>query len=92
MKVSILPLVLLFLFCFCSIVLSRQAQYVVRMRGGEEAVFPNAAISNADRRAVKSVHFSNYSFFKEVNFLVALFRRVLVSFTVLAVVICSFCL
>lgn len=45
---------------------SEQAQYVVRMRGGEEAVFPNAAISNADRRAVKSVHFSNYSFFKEM--------------------------
>ncbi|WKY07136.1 hypothetical protein Q1695_006947 [Nippostrongylus brasiliensis] len=45
---------------------SEQAQYVVRMRDGNEAVFPSAYIPNVDRRAVKSVHFSNYNLLKEM--------------------------
>ncbi|EPB69685.1 dynamin GTPase effector domain protein [Ancylostoma ceylanicum] len=46
--------------------LSCQGPYVVRMRDGHEAVFPSVSTTSIDRRAIKSVHFSNYNFFKEM--------------------------
>ncbi|EYC27802.1 hypothetical protein Y032_0008g192 [Ancylostoma ceylanicum] len=45
---------------------SEQGPYVVRMRDGHEAVFPSVSTTSIDRRAIKSVHFSNYNFFKEM--------------------------
>ncbi|KAK5981126.1 Dynamin GTPase effector domain protein, partial [Trichostrongylus colubriformis] len=45
---------------------SEQAPYVVRMRDGNEAVFRSGSMSNADRRAVKSVQFPNYNILKEM--------------------------
>ncbi|KAL6738462.1 hypothetical protein Aduo_012008 [Ancylostoma duodenale] len=45
---------------------SEQGPYVVRMRDGHEAVFPSASSTSIDRRAIKSVHFSNYSLLKEM--------------------------
>ncbi|VDM69546.1 unnamed protein product [Strongylus vulgaris] len=46
--------------------LSCQGPYVVRMRDGNEAVIPSASTMRLDRRAIKSVHFSNYSLLKEM--------------------------
>ncbi|KAK6750773.1 hypothetical protein RB195_002626 [Necator americanus] len=45
---------------------SEQGPYVVRMRDGHEAVFPSASTTSIDRRAIKSVHFPNYSLLKEM--------------------------
>ncbi|KAK6057139.1 dynamin GTPase effector domain protein, partial [Cooperia oncophora] len=45
---------------------SDQAPYVVRMRDGNEAVFTSGSMTSLDRRAVKSVQFSNYNILKEM--------------------------
>ncbi|KJH52226.1 dynamin family protein [Dictyocaulus viviparus] len=45
---------------------SEQAHHIVRMRDGHEAVLSKDPIINSERRAVKSVHISNYNILKEM--------------------------